>query len=50
MSTFVSCEVRHSTVRAIAGEKAIMEWKRAWKPELIERLSRAWRDLYEEIV
>jgi putative endonuclease len=31
---------------AIAREKAIKEWKRAWKVRLIERINPAWRDLY----
>jgi len=32
---------------AIAREKAIKEWKRAWKVELIERTNPQWQDLYE---
>lgn len=35
---------------AIAREKAIKEWKRAWKIELIEASNQFWRDLYEDIV
>ena len=35
---------------AIAREKAIKEWKRAWKLELIEKSNPTWRDLYEAIV
>jgi putative endonuclease len=30
---------------AIAREKAIKEWKRAWKIELIEKFNSEWRDL-----
>jgi putative endonuclease len=37
-------------VSAIAREKAIKEWKRAWKIELIEKSNPTWRDLYGEIV
>ena len=35
---------------AIAREKAIKEWKRAWKIELIEVSNQFWRDLYEDIL
>jgi putative endonuclease len=35
---------------AIAREKAIKQWKRAWKVRLIERANPHWRDLYPEIV
>lgn len=31
---------------AIAREKAIKEWKRKWKLELIERKNPEWKDLY----
>ena len=34
---------------AIAREKAIKEWRRAWKLDLIEKRNPAWRDLYEEL-
>ena len=41
----------HATMEsAITREKAIKEWKRAWKLELIEAFNPEWRDLYEEIV
>ena len=35
---------------AIAREKAIKEWKRQWKLELIKSLNPDWRDLFEELV
>ena len=35
---------------AIAREKAIKEWKRKWKLELIEASNPDWRDLYFELV
>ena len=35
---------------AIAREKAIKEWRRARKLDLIEERNPAWRDLYEELV
>ncbi len=34
---------------AIAREKQIKNWKRAWKLELIERDNPQWRDLYEDM-
>ena len=41
---------QHDTMEsAIAREKAIKEWKRRWKLELIERQNPEWRDLYAEI-
>jgi len=42
---------RHETMEsAISREKAMKEWKRAWKIELIEEANPEWRDLYHEIV
>ena len=35
---------------AIAREKALKEWKRMWKVELIEKDNPTWRDLYEEVL
>jgi putative endonuclease len=35
---------------AIAREKAIKEWKRAWKIRLIEGANPGWRDLYEDLL
>jgi len=35
---------------AITREKAIKEWKRAWKIELIEKVNPNWRDLYDELL
>lgn len=34
---------------AIAREKALKRWRRAWKIALIERENPDWRDLYDEI-
>ncbi len=42
---------RHETMAsAIARERALKEWKRAWKLELIEQDNSQWRDLYDDIV
>ena len=35
---------------AIAREKAIKKWRRAWKLELIERSNPDWRDLFEDLL
>ncbi|MDB5799526.1 MAG: Excinuclease subunit domain protein [Rhodocyclales bacterium] len=41
---------QHSTMEsAISHEKALKEWQRAWKLELIETANPQWRDLYDEI-
>ncbi|MYA96508.1 MAG: GIY-YIG nuclease family protein [Nitrospinae bacterium] len=40
----------HETMEsAIAREKSIKNWRRAWKLELIEEGNPEWRDLYEDI-
>ncbi len=48
--TLVWYEVHESMESATGREKAIKEWKRAWKLEMIEKGNSSWRDLYEEIV
>lgn len=41
----------HTTMEsAIAREKAIKQWKRKWKLELIEQQNPYWRDLYVELL
>ena len=41
---------RHDDIRdAIAREKAIKKWRRAWKLRLIEERNPEWRDLYEDL-
>ena len=41
---------RHETIEsAIAREKAIKEWKRIWKLEMIERTNPDWKDLYQDL-
>ena len=40
----------HATMEAaIAREKALKNWKRAWKLELIEQANPYWRDLYGDV-
>ena len=45
----VHVEFYESMPEAIAREKQIKNWKRAWKIELIERANPQWRDLYEDM-
>ncbi|WP_210756806.1 GIY-YIG nuclease family protein [Caldichromatium japonicum] len=48
--TLVWYEPHEDMRSAIAREKAIKEWKRRWKIELIEKLNPTWRDLYDGFV
>ncbi len=42
---------RHESMgAAIAREKAIKEWKRRWKIELIEKQNKRWADLYPSLI
>jgi putative endonuclease len=43
-------EVHETMASAIAREKTIKAWKRAWKMEVIEKSNSGWRDLYSELV
>ena len=42
-------EVHATMESAIAREKAIKNWNRAWKIALIEKSNSQWRDIYEEL-
>ncbi|MCY3801299.1 MAG: GIY-YIG nuclease family protein [Chloroflexi bacterium] len=42
-------ECHDSMHEAIAREKALKEWKRAWKLRLIEERNPQWRDLSEDL-
>jgi putative endonuclease len=42
-------ELHETMESAIRREKAIKEWKRRWKLELIEKQNPEWRDLYEDL-
>lgn len=44
---FEQCE---DMLTAIAREKQLKKWNRAWKLELIENSNPQWRDLYFELV
>jgi putative endonuclease len=50
VKTLVWYELTESIESAIAREKQIKKWNRAWKIELIEKANPGWRDLYPEIV
>lgn len=39
-----------SIVEAIAREKILKKWKRAWKIQLIEQSNPSWDDLFETLV
>jgi len=43
-------EAHNTMASAIAREKAIKKWDRAWKIRLIEEGNPDWEDLYREIV
>jgi len=48
--TLVWYELHDTMQPAIEREKAIKEWRRAWKLSLIESNNPEWRDLYGDIV
>ncbi len=48
--TLVWYELHESMESAIAREKALKNWKRDWKIDLIEQTNPNWQDLYSEIV
>ena len=47
--TLVWYESHETMESAISREKAIKEWKRAWKIELIEKGNPNWADMYEDL-
>ena len=46
----VYCEPHQSAEAAIAREKAIKKWNRAWKIKLIESVNPGWMDLYPTLM
>jgi putative endonuclease len=48
--TLVWYEACGTMEAAIVREKAIKEWKRAWKIKLIEKTNPDWLDLYEQLM
>jgi putative endonuclease len=49
VTRLVYAEPHDDITTAIAREKAIKKWRRAWKIELIERENPDWRDLFFDI-
>jgi putative endonuclease len=49
VSRLVWFEVYDDPATAIAREKEIKKWRRAWKLRLIEQSNPQWLDLYEQI-
>jgi len=47
--TLVWYEPHDTMESAIIREKALKNWKRAWKKALIWKTNPDWRDLYEEL-
>ena len=43
-------EVHETMTSAISREKAIKNWKRAWKINVIEAMNPEWRDLYDDLL
>ena len=43
-------EVADTALAAIAREKQLKKWNRAWKLRLIEKTNPEWRDLYDELM
>ncbi len=48
--TLVWYELHEDMMSAIQREKAIKNWKRAWKIRLIEEDNPQWQDLYPELL
>ena len=50
VSHLVWYEAHETMESAIRREKAIKNWKRAWKIKAIESLNPQWRDLYDDLL
>ncbi len=48
--TLVWYELHETMESAIQREKAIKNWKRAWKINVIEEINPGWRDLYLDLL
>jgi putative endonuclease len=48
--TLVWYELHDTMLSAIAREKAIKGWRRAWKVRLIEGMNPGWNDLYDTLL
>ncbi len=50
LTTLVWYEAFGDPTAAIAREKQLKNWRRAWKVDLVEATNSTWRDLWDEIV
>ena len=50
LTRLVLAELHDDIIFAIAREKALKAWKRAWKIRLIEESNPEWRDLFDLIM
>ena len=50
VSSLVWYEVHETMESAIRREKAIKNWRRAWKINAIESINPQWRDLYDDLL
>ena len=48
--TLVWYELHNTMYSAIQREKAIKNWKRAWKVKVIEKMNSHWHDLYSDLL
>ena len=50
VNTLVWYEVHETMESAIRREKAIKNWRRIWKINVIESINPQWRDLYDDLL
>jgi putative endonuclease len=50
LTRLVYAEPHDRIDEAIAREKAVKAWKRAWKIRLIEQANPDWRDLFDDLI
>ena len=50
MHTLAWFEMHATMDSAVTREKALKEWKRAWKLDLIEKSNPYWRDPYNDLL
>ena len=43
-------ELHETRESAFARERAMKEWNRAWKIDLIQKMNPEWRDLYDDLL
>ena len=50
VTNLVWYEIHKTMMSAISREKAIKNWKRAWKINVIEAMNPQWYDLYDDLL